>query len=1306
MSLLSITTTKTRFSSTSYRGKSLLLTTAILLFLATTSLAQNAGDYRTRDNADWSSTTLWQRFNGTSWVNVTTSPTSADGVITIIGGHTVTLDQSVTVDQLVISINGKLNFKKNASPVIILTITDGSGIDLINNGTLTLSDDTNSDAVLILNGQMDNNNTVTVETDSQFNVFGTLTNNKDIDLQGFSNSTGSWFGRLNIYAGATLKCSPTSLVKSSTTVGGNFVLSSGATIEIGSPAGISTLGTNSGNIQSTHIRAFSPEADYIYNGTAPQQTGNALKQANGLILSNTAAPVTFTRRVSANYIVINTNNKANLKNDSVHTAGTLLLDISHSNDTWGGTGSSGISPATHHVEPTYFTATTGYIQLTNTAATVTYAALPGQNTWTFNPCFPENLAVTVEAWGGGGNGGRCIDTNAPIGTANGGAGGGGGGGAYSKSLVNILPTETYTVSVGRGGVNGSPGEDSWFKLSTASIETVKAKGGSSVGNNSLAKDTTEGAIGGLATDGIGDVKYSGGNGANGTYDATPDKTKNYGGGGGSSSGKNANGNNATNTATPTDSWMGATAPESGGNGGDGKLGNTGSGKPGDTPGGGGGGAYKREWLTNRTLVVEGGAGGNGLIRLTYKPIFPTITFYKPFPICKDKLTADLPYVATGGCPDKYKIVYDAAAKAIGFQDIPYSALPASTIPLAVPAGAPIGTYNGYLTVLNSGTKYASRNYPFTVIIGGNVWTGAVSTDWYTLANWSCEIPKATSDITIPAYAPNKPIIPLKPASATETARCRNIIIDSGASVTVDSLGVFTVFGKMTNNNGENGMIVKAGKTTANGSLLFKDPSQNNNIPATVEMFTKGHRGSLWKVTTPDGKKTYEGYYRWQYFGIPIKTVTANPTFYGSYLREYKEDLNMNDYYLKWKDVTNWDILQPFKGYEITQTIDPGQYKLITFRGSLITEDKTLTLSKTVLPSSLNYSSGNHVFGNSYTAAIDITKIVFSTDVQKVVYIYSTGSLKNWQDALTPPESLSTAGGYISVPQNLAESSLLPREITSMQGFALTTLSDGATVYIPYNATTSSVKDNTYAQRVKSKYQQSNKANVEGDEDESSKFSCLIIDILSEGGNDRTWLFSQPGTTHGYDDGWDGEKVSFGGVSIYSDEGSEMFQVSTVDNVNGTYLAFRGTENVTDYTIRIKNFHLLDKYDYVKLVDLATNQEIPLVNENTSYNFTANNTILPEKRFLISTQRTATSVDNTKASQNINIFASSQTIHRLNGISENGNIEISDLKGSIVLKDMVSANSRKSINTHLSEGIYLVKVKTNSTVKTEKVVIKK
>lgn len=208
---------------------------------------------------------------------------------------------------------------------------------------------------------------------------------------------------------------------------------------------------------------------------------------------------------------------------------------------------------------------------------------------------PEGVTeITVETWGAGGAGGKFNRVSS------GNSSGGGGGGAYSKSTVSVTSGQIYYYSVGAGGTSSDTnlihGEDSWFSTTNSSGGAiVLAKGG-----NTGAANSSSGATGGQASSGIGDVKYSGGNGADGL--GTGGGSNRYGGGGGASAGYDANGGNAS-------AEIGGLAPAGGGNGADGpKQSLAIDGNPGYHPGGGGSGARRGN---------IGGQGANGQIIISY-----------------------------------------------------------------------------------------------------------------------------------------------------------------------------------------------------------------------------------------------------------------------------------------------------------------------------------------------------------------------------------------------------------------------------------------------------------------------------------------------------------------------------------------------------------------------------------------------------------------------------------------------------------------------------------------------------------------
>ena len=105
---------------------------------------------------------------------------------------------------------------------------------------------------------------------------------------------------------------------------GDFVLTSDATLQIGSASGISLTGT-SGNIRNTGTRYFNQYANYVYNGSSAQFTGNGLPFSLKSLTVNNDNGVTL----NANTLVSGT---LNLINGSLFTGpNTLSLGTSISN---------------------------------------------------------------------------------------------------------------------------------------------------------------------------------------------------------------------------------------------------------------------------------------------------------------------------------------------------------------------------------------------------------------------------------------------------------------------------------------------------------------------------------------------------------------------------------------------------------------------------------------------------------------------------------------------------------------------------------------------------------------------------------------------------------------------------------------------------------------------------------------------------------------------------------------------------------------------------------------------------------------
>jgi fibronectin-binding autotransporter adhesin len=127
----------------------------------------------------------------------------------------------------------------------------------------------------------------------------------------------------------TINCGTYSLTGS-----GSFALASSATIGIGSPQGITSSGAT-GNVQ-TASRSFSTGANYTYNGSASQVTGNGLPATVNNLTVNNSAGVALMSSVTINNTLTLTNGTLtvgahaltfqNSNTPVTRTSGTLTTD--------------------------------------------------------------------------------------------------------------------------------------------------------------------------------------------------------------------------------------------------------------------------------------------------------------------------------------------------------------------------------------------------------------------------------------------------------------------------------------------------------------------------------------------------------------------------------------------------------------------------------------------------------------------------------------------------------------------------------------------------------------------------------------------------------------------------------------------------------------------------------------------------------------------------------------------------------------------------------------------------------------------
>jgi len=98
-----------------------------------TDYYQPVGEFHSFQTGNWNDVNSWARYDGTTWVHPAPNvPSIADGAVTIMNGHTITVTAADSADQLTVASGGTLVINKGVN----LHIKNGIGTDLVVEGTV------------------------------------------------------------------------------------------------------------------------------------------------------------------------------------------------------------------------------------------------------------------------------------------------------------------------------------------------------------------------------------------------------------------------------------------------------------------------------------------------------------------------------------------------------------------------------------------------------------------------------------------------------------------------------------------------------------------------------------------------------------------------------------------------------------------------------------------------------------------------------------------------------------------------------------------------------------------------------------------------------------------------------------------------------------------------------------------------------------------------------------------------------------------------------------------------------------------
>lgn len=355
-------------------------------------------------------------------------------------------------------------------------------------------------------------------------------------------------------------------------------------------------------------------------------------------------------------------------------------------------------------------------------------------------------------------------------------------------------------------------------------------------------------------------------------------------------------------------------------------------------------------------------------------------------------------------------------------------------------------------------------------------------------------------------------------------------------------------------------LVLESSSSGNASLVFT----NDDNAATVQMYSKAYIPS-------------EEVWNWQFIGIPFTSANALYSYYDSYLYQWTNS--------GWAEVANGASMSPFTGYCITQDA-----------ATTYVMDGTLnpTTSHTFsVPAGVEM-----VFANSWTAPIyvgAITDEAFEITT-KDIYLFNTGYKPEGSGGATANDGKDKyeSGTYLTLPIHSAKytgDSL----IAPMQGFYVdNTAGSAGSITLSYDAVVrpSGTRNIAAGPMHAPKRTQAQQADNHP----------VVLKIWANGAvyNDRAVLLERSDFSLGFDNGWDGKKLSFGevGPSVYViNPLGEPEAVSAIPDLEGTLVGFRaGTNNTCTMSFEYNG------EDTFYLNDLQSQQSTQIASEN-SYTFT-------------------------------------------------------------------------------------------------------
>lgn len=560
------------------------------------------------------------------------------------------------------------------------------------------------------------------------------------------------------------------------------------------------------------------------------------------------------------------------------------------------------------------------------------------------------------------------------------------------------------------------------------------------------------------------------------------------------------------------------------------------------------------------------------------------------------------------------------------------------------------------------------------------WTGSSSEDFNIPSNWTTGIvPVDGEDVEFATAANNNnnPAQRDMRLPADESITIGTLMNETNLATIIPAGTSLTINNKLTGSDSDaSKLVIESANDKPGGTLIFTNPAVNSNVKATIQFYNQAY----------ECKDC--GFYRrsWQYFGIPVNEseFPYNHVMGNETVNQWVEPYNGD----KWQPApyTPDTKLMAFRGYQITNDSQVLPKELYSFSGTLNVGDALVPLTRT---ESVNYPGVNLV-ANSYTAAIPIsaTALQFPTGVQETLYLFNTGTRDQWRKLNGTNIPGYKSGQYLAVPLKLGGQNEFPDKIPSTHAFMILTEGEG-NLNINYSELTKNTKVNRGdgSQIVTRSVDSNSNTSVSEAPNAKQQLPSLVMDVIGEESADRVWIFQKEGTSHNFNNGWDGRKMLEDGIAqLYVNATDESkLQVATVPELDSLSLGFIADFD-GKYTFEFAQKGKLKGTDiYLHDAVTGTTQQ---VGDGQSYSFTAKRGEAGNRFSLSSKDNSAfLSVDESL----VEVSATSDgEIKIVNSSSRTVSAFVYDSNGVFLQQLEVKANDKTIIDS-VEKGTYMVRL---------------